>query len=390
MPCTQVPVSLTYCSFCQVNRQLTAERTAHWSAESSGCPYLFWAPSWVGTQSTDFGGDRTSQCSISETHRCAHLPRKWSPAWHQHQSLFVYQPLKLPSPKSFYLDRSVPCCKYKQTICEAWILVTCTSMRHSSSCVRQEHRNTMKKHSSWWKILQHGCFLLPKGSAQSWKQSYHLQGPSTTHSSCSWSSSRNHCQKALPRLWDSNCSPAVSLMLSFPYHVSSGYILKQSMIFESWVQNRKLLQSWLLLFIRKWNAWKTEPNVDMKCIDLGSASNQKFLQASLKITEAKKPNHMESIFLRKRSKEAADQSTEDRRDLWVKIKIISIILLTTGSVQTVTQTLLVCGQPCPQCTFRSTGEAEKRRENQKHWRVWEKGINYTAVSLLLTLELVWA
>lgn len=153
MPCTQVPVSLTYCSFCQVNRQLTAERTAHWSAESSGCPYLFWAPSWVGTQSTDFGGDRTSQCSISETHRCAHLPRKWSPAWHQHQSLFVYQPLKLPSPKSFYLDRSVPCCKYKQTICEAWILVTCTSMRHSSSCVRQEHRNTMKKHSSWWKIL---------------------------------------------------------------------------------------------------------------------------------------------------------------------------------------------------------------------------------------------
>lgn len=122
-------------------------------------------------------------------------------------------------------------------------------------------------------------------------------------------------------------------MLSFPYHVSSGYILKQSMIFESWVQNRKLLQSWLLLFIRKWNAWKTEPNVDMKCIDLGSASNQKFLQASLKITEAKKPNHMESIFLRKRSKEAADQSTEDRRDLWVKIKIISIILLTTGSVQ---------------------------------------------------------
>ena len=67
----------------------------------------------------------------------------------------------------------------------------------------------------------------------------------------------------------------------------------------------------------------------MKCIDLGSASNQKFLQASLKITEAKKPNRMESIFLRKRSKEAADQSTEDRRDLWVKIKIMEGISIVT-------------------------------------------------------------
>lgn len=45
---------------------------------------------------------------------------------------------------------------------------------------------------------------------------------------------------------------------------------------------------------------------------------------------------MESISLRKSSKEVADQSTKDKdkgKDLWGKTEIISIILLTTGSVQ---------------------------------------------------------
>lgn len=113
-----------YCSFCQVKQQFIYKRIPELTAESFVCPYLFWVPSWVDTQSTDFDEDRISQCSISETHHCVHLLQKWSPAWRRHQSLFAYQPLKRLSPTSFYWDHNAPCCKYKETSCEAWILVT--------------------------------------------------------------------------------------------------------------------------------------------------------------------------------------------------------------------------------------------------------------------------
>lgn len=124
--------------------------------------YLFWAPSWVDTQSTDFGEDRISQCSISETHRCVHLLQKWSPAWHRHQSWFVCQPSKLLSPTSSYLDHSAPHCKDKQLVRLGFYWHLNFTPQESSICRRytyfcqpvlhtQEKRNTKRKGLSWWK-----------------------------------------------------------------------------------------------------------------------------------------------------------------------------------------------------------------------------------------------